>query len=567
MSTEPSFHDAQQALNQVLEYHQITKHFYHQYADGPQFLDWDDQPDPFRRFIGAPLIPLQHFPVASEGTTPLVSPSSPTYSSVFSAALQSAHPVTFSTISQLLYDSLALSAWKQAGNAKWSVRVNPSSGNLHPTESYLFLPAITGICEQAALYHYAAQAHGLEQRAILPTDLWQLLAAGYPAQTFFMGLSSIHWREAWKYGTRAFRYCQHDVGHALAALTIAARALGWHLQVVEHFSSDELTALLGLTGLNQGRQAEHPDCFIALTPIALETMPVRSEDFATILLNLIATLEWQGEASLPSQDALRWKAIENVAKATHKPVTATISKTSTLANPVSPIDFKEQTPAMLRQIVRQRRSAIAMDGQTTLELAQFSNIIKQLLPVHNPIFAALPYPAHVDLLLFVHRVQGLTPGIYCLLRTPSTDFNQHPLPPLIRSDSQWQAVPELDLPLYQLVMGDARQLAKQLSCHQSIASESCFSVGMLAQFSAPLQQYGSWFYPRLFWETGMIGQMLYLAAEANSIAGTGIGCFFDDAVHELLGFKDDSYQSLYHFTVGGRVNDNRLLTLAAYELA
>lgn len=563
MSTESSFNDAQQALAQVLEYHQITKHFYHQYAEGPQFLDWDDQPDPFRRFSGAPLIPLQHFPVASEGTTTQTSPSSPAYSSIFSAALQSAHPVTFSTISQLLYDSLALSAWKQAGNAKWSVRVNPSSGNLHPTESYLFLPAIVGVSEHAAIYHYAAQAHGLEQRAILPAALWQLLAENYPAQTFFMGLSSIHWREAWKYGTRAFRYCQHDVGHALAALTLAARALGWHLQVVEHFSSDELTALFGLTGLNQGRQAEHPDCFIALTPIALETIPERTADFATTLANLVATLEWKGEASLPSQDTLRWKAIEKVAKATHKPVTAITSKSE---NALNSIDFTESPPVAFRQIVRQRRSAIAMDGQTTLELEQFSNIIKQLLPIYNPIFATLPYPAHVDLLLFVHRVQGLTSGIYCLLRTPSAEFNQHPLPPLIRSDSQWQAVPELDLPLYQLVVGDARQLAKQLSCHQSIASDGCFSVGMLAQFNAPLQHYGSWFYPRLFWETGMIGQMLYLAAEANGMAGTGIGCFFDDAVHELLGFKDNSYQSLYHFTVGGRVNDNRLLTLAAYEL-
>jgi uncharacterized membrane protein len=36
-------------------------------------------------------------------------------------------------------------------------------------------------------------------------------------------------------------------------------------------------------------------------------------------------------------------------------------------------------------------------------------------------------------------------------------------------------------------------------------------------------------YPRLFWETGVIGQVLYLEAHAFGISATGIGCYFDDA--------------------------------------
>ena len=37
--------------------------------------------------------------------------------------------------------------------------------------------------------------------------------------------------------------------------------------------------------------------------------------------------------------------------------------------------------------------------------------------------------------------------------------------------------------------------------------------------------------------------------------GTGIGCYFDDAFHELLGLSGDRLQNLYHFTVGGPVED------------
>jgi hypothetical protein len=62
----------------------------------------------------------------------------------------------------------------------------------------------------------------------------------------------------------------------------------------------------------------------------------------------------------------------------------------------------------------------------------------------------------------------------------------------------------------------------------------------------------------------MIGQVLYLEAEAAGIRGTGIGCFFDDGMHNLLGLRDRALQSLYHFTVGGPLEDKRLTTLPAY---
>jgi hypothetical protein len=71
-------------------------------------------------------------------------------------------------------------------------------------------------------------------------------------------------------------------------------------------------------------------------------------------------------------------------------------------------------------------------------------------------------------------------------------------------------------------------------------------------------------YRRLFWECGMIGQVLYLAAEACGVRGTGIGCYFDDAVHELMGFEDNRFQSLYHFTIGQPVDDERLTTYPPY---
>jgi hypothetical protein len=122
-----------------------------------------------------------------------------------------------------------------------------------------------------------------------------------------------------------------------------------------------------------------------------------------------------------------------------------------------------------------------------------------------------------------------------------------------------------DLPLFELARGDFRQHAAALCCHQEIAADGAFSLGMLAEFDAPLERFGPWFYPRLYWECGAIGQVLYLEAEAVGVRSTGIGCFFDDPVHQVFGFKDLAFQALYHFTVGGYVDDPRLTTLPPYK--
>jgi hypothetical protein len=121
------------------------------------------------------------------------------------------------------------------------------------------------------------------------------------------------------------------------------------------------------------------------------------------------------------------------------------------------------------------------------------------------------------------------------------------------------------LPLFLLQQGDARALAAQLSCGQDIAGQSAFSMAMIAEFEPSLRHHGPWFYRRLFWETGLIGQVLYLEAEAAGVRATGIGCFFDDPVHQVMGFKDASFQSLYHFTTGVAVEDPRLTTLPPYQ--
>lgn len=205
-----------------------------------------------------------------------------------------------------------------------------------------------------------------------------------------------------------------------------------------------------------------------------------------------------------------------------------------------------------------------MDGVTRISADAFYRILARTLPADRVPFNLLPWPPKVDLVLFVHRVDGLEPGLYLLARDPA---RANALAAAMSPDFAWArpaGCPD-DLPLYQLGRGNVQAIAAQLSCGQDIAADGCFSLGMIAEFEGPLREHGAWFYPRLFWECGMIGQVLYLEAEAAGVRGTGIGCFFDDGVHRLLGLRDLRFQSLYHFTVGGPVDDPRLTTLPAYQ--
>ncbi|HLQ38485.1 MAG TPA: nitroreductase family protein, partial [Planctomycetota bacterium] len=109
-----------------------------------------------------------------------------------------------------------------------------------------------------------------------------------------------------------------------------------------------------------------------------------------------------------------------------------------------------------------------------------------------------------------------------------------------------------------------RDAARTVSCHQEIAADSAFAVAMLAEFAPTLAAFGAWGWRLLHWEAGAIGQLLYLEAEACGLRATGIGCFFDSAVHELLGISSDDLRTIYHFTTGGAVDDARLQSEPPY---
>ena len=561
-------------LEVVRRYHQETKHHLSRYARAPDSMDWANQPDPFRRFEGSPLIPL---PVLK----PDDAPCSPLYEELYHPGAIASTPVSIRALSRFLEYALAISAWKQAGEVRWALRSNPSSGNLHPTEGYLLIDAVPGLSPFPGLYHYAAKEHALELRAELSQECFTSLLQGFPPDAFLVGLTSVNWRETWKYGERAFRYCQHDVGHAIGSARVAAQTLGWRMLLLDGVGDDALGALLGVDRIQDFNRAEreHPDCLAVVWP-ADRAVAVPAGEMKSLPLFLAADAVrdstrtiWHGKANrLSRDDPVQWPLLNQVEVASRKSSTerrvVVLNRSGRTARAAG-IDLGLTGAG---QLIRKRRSAVAFDGVTSIPVGAFFRMLGRVMPrierdlCSRPMpWDVLPWEPAIHLALFVHRVNGLAPGIYMLVRAPAM---AGPLRQSTRQQYAWTPPPGCpeDLPLFLLEEGDARRMAVQVSCGQEIAGDSAFSLGMIAEFEPSLRRHGPWFYRRLFWETGVIGQVLYLEAEANGVRATGIGCFFDDPVHQVLGFKDETFQSLYHFTIGGPVEDPRLTTLPPYDL-
>jgi len=543
---------SQLSTDRLRAYHARTKHRFEAFAEGPGQIDWDTQPAAFRHYVGAPVLQL---PLAGERF------ERPFGQLEISPKIEIAPDLT--SLGTLLELSFGLSAWKSWGPSRWALRCNPSSGNLHPVEAYVLAAGLAGVPD--GLHHYDPEQHALEGRALPPPIDQRWLV---------VGLSNAMWREAWKYGERAFRYCQLDVGHAVGALAYAAALLGWRVEPLK-IAGGELAHVLGLdrgddfpSGRSAFTEAEEAEILLVIHAPGLSQVPPD-------LVGWLDAATWHGQPScIDPAPVYRWPIIAHAAEASRP--NPEIDARSLF---VQARNFPAGLPALpphptltgAAELIRQRRSGQRFDPKFTLDKAAFYRMLDATLPRIQAPFTGQEAAPAIALLLFVLRVDGLPPGLYLLPRTPTATAE---LPALLgAADDRFAgrcAVAEVDpdCPVHlnltllaALEMQALQRLARSLACHQDIASTSAFSLGMLADFDRLDVAYA---YRTLLREAGLIGQALYLEAEAAGVRGTGIGCFFDDPVHQSFGLAGERWQSVYHFTIGTPNVDNRIETGPPY---
>ena len=499
----------------LFAYHHATKHSYQSVRTNAHFLDWHNQPNPFRTFEPAPLIMLPSdpgFPKAGTFATMAALMEGARTAQGSKSEYREEIQLDVTWLSRLLWHSMAISAWKKVPGAgyRYALRVNPSSGNLHPTETYLALRGFNGVDD--GLYHYRADRHALELRGrgAWTEQIARDLVLPWAAESrLIVGLTSIFWREAWKYRDRAYRYCCHDLGHAMMSLLLAARALGLPSGVVAHFSDPRLTHALGVAESDEA-------------PMAFLVFPPQSQS------GRLPAPPLQEPAGVPNElsaDEVPYDLLLGVHHSTILPDAAgplprVSSNTRTVHEQPSLPDPSHDT--FLGATVRRRRSALDFDAGTAMERDE----VEQLLD-----FATRDWPADwrgnfgdettpvergtdfVTLYLYFHRVRDCEPGVY-----------------------RWD---KSSRRLEQFHRGNVERMAAYLSLEQSLAGNACFAVSMIADLAGAARVFSNRGYRYVHFEAGAIGQRLYVGAEALGWNATGIGAFYDDDVHRYLGFLEE----------------------------
>jgi SagB-type dehydrogenase family enzyme len=462
------------------EYHEFTKHSVASLRRTPHVLDWANMPDPFRHYEGVPVLDLSADPPDPERPAA----DGPTF------------------LSQLLYFSAAISASKvvPATGFRYALRVNPSSGNLHPTEFHFVTRGLKDWPD--GLYHYRPSSHMAEQRAV-----GDLALPGTSAPIVFI-LTSIAWREAWKYRDRAYRYCLHDIGHAWQALALAARAMGCESRAIDHFPDDEIARLCRL------HDDEWPMLVVEISRAEIRKDTIQPADTRELLW-------FGGQPNQLSTEITPYPRIDAIHQATKVGVLAAAEP----APGSGEISLPPPATAIraFGEIARTRRSALDFVGGTrSISLPQLSAILAATTELMD----------FIQLYLYVHRVDGLDPGVYRFWPGSST--------------------------LEKIKSGDQRVAAAGLSLGQDLAGNACVAFSMIADLERAVRAHGERGYRDVHFEAGAIGQRLYLAAESLGLGATGIGAFYDEDVHRYLMLSPGQGQVVYHFAIGYPVPDPRL---------
>ncbi|MGB6691358.1 MAG: SagB/ThcOx family dehydrogenase [Terracidiphilus sp.] len=487
------------------EYHEATKHSVESLRRAPHGLDWANMPDPFRYYEGVPVLDLPADPPA-----PAI-PALDVLRGAFGSTLARDGPAF---LSQLLFHCAAISATKRVASSgyPYALRVNPSSGNLHPTEFHFVTRGLKGWPD--GLYHYDPSRHMAEQRG---RGAFETGMSSGSAPIVFV-LTSIAWREAWKYGERAYRYCLLDIGHAWQALALSARAVGCDAFAAARFVDDDVARLC----------RPNPDEWPMLT-VSLhgESIPVREADTGE-------SVWFGGQANLLSKETIAQPLIESIHRATKQDKGESSGIYFLKPAQAGSGEIELPSPASstrgFGEVARMRRSALDfVGGKRSMSFAELSAI---LACAAQPLLADFAGMGCIQLYLYVHRVDGFEPGVYRF----------------------WPERAELE----QMMNGDQRVAAAALSLGQDLAGNACVTFSMIGDLDRATDTYGDRGYRSVHFEAGAIGQLLYLAAESLGLGATGIGAFYDDEVHRHLALTPKQGQVVYHFAIGYPVPDPRM---------
>src|SRR5271157_2515307 len=497
-------------------YHEATKHSYTSVRANPHFLDFGNQPLPFK--IYATLEPSRMpTEVRQTGVAAL---------SAIAGGVPARTPVQtntapdFEAVAQLLYLSAGITRQRKYSGGEIYFRAAACTGALYEVELYLVCGDLANL--QAGVYHFAPAEFGL--RRLRAGDYRSVLVeatGGEPAiahAPLTVVCTCTYWRNAWKYQARTYRHFGWDNGTLLANVLAVSAASGLPAKIVLGFVDAEVNRLLDLETRREVSLCLVPiGCVPAGSPpapreapaLGLETVPLSQHE-----VEYPAMLQMHDASSLETEEEVRqWR--ERRSAVTFAPVGEEIR--------LRPLSEEEQPKDTIEQVILRRGSTRTFDKAASITLPQLSTILDCATRGVPADFLEPPGSQLNDLYLIVHSVQGLRPGAYFFQRDRNT--------------------------LEVLKPGDFRAVTYHLGLEQELPADACVAIFFFADLERILEQYGNRGYRAVQLEAGVIGGRMYLAAYAQRLGSTGL-TFFDDDVTAFFSPHAKGKSAIFLLAIG-----------------
>ena len=504
-------------VSAALGYHNATKHSYWSVRSG-HGLDWPNQPLPFKIYkdVDSVRLPTDGSPIVASvaetvGAEPL--------------AHDTESMPDLGTLARLLYLSGGITKRKPYPGGELYFRAAACTGALYHIDLYLVCGDLPGL--GAGVYHFGPNDFGLvrlrdgDYRGVLAE------ASGHEKSIVeapvTLVLADTHWRNAWKYGARAYRHAFWDAGTLLANTLAATSGAGVPAKVVTSFVDEEVHRLLGLEADKEsvvalvplGRASEATPA----APLPMDALTMPTEPLSPKMVEYSAIYEMHGNSSLELPEEVADMRGRTPASRSYE----------TAGNMVQlPLEGDVRVRGLEETILR--RGSTRTFAQDPISVEELSAALHFSTRGIDADFLS-PYGASVnELFLIVNSVEGLASGAY------RYDREQH----------------ELEL----LEEGDFRGEAGHLGLDQQIPADASVNVYMLSDLKPVLDAFGNRGYRMTQLESGVIGGRLYLMAYGMGFGASGL-TFYDDEVIEFFGPAAEGLSVMFLVALGRSVKRKR----------
>jgi len=479
-------------LEAAWKYHNTSKHSYASVHNNPHFLDWSNQPLPFKAYTTLEPLRLPR-EVRQTGVAAL------------SAIAESIHLEAkvgpdLEALAQLLYLTAGITRHRKYPGGDIYFRAAACTGALYEVEVYVVCGNLIDL--EAGVYHFAPAEFAL--RRLRDGDYRSVLSEATGRETTIVHApltiicTCTYWRNAWKYQARTYRHFGWDNGTLLANLLAVATALGMPARLICGFLDADVNRLLDVDP-----EREVAYSLVALGHVEALAQPLPSKPSAlhleTVPLSRNETVypamhEIHTASSLNSPEEVEiWRGKAPLANL--PPPTGPVIQ-------LHPYSDTEMPRDPLEQVILRRGSARKF-AQVSIELRQLSTMLDRATRGIPADFLDPQGTQLNEVYLIVNAVEGLDPGAYVYHR------DRHVLECL--------------------KAGNFRAQAGHLGLDQQLPVEAAADIFFLADLQIILGRFGNRGYRAVQLEAGILSGKLYLAAYAQRLSATGL-TFYDDAV-------------------------------------